>query len=277
MLAKLLKYEMKASARTLIPLYIGTLVVAAVCSIQMALFVSENHDGFMMHIGSFQIDHMLTGIFFLMFFALCISITVLTIMTVIQRFNASLIGDEGYLMFTLPVTHTQLLGSKFIGAMLWSVIGIIVMFLSSFMISASGLIMNVDAIYWQDLWQQLSYIIQETVQPMLITIIYGFFSLAATILLIYLSIMIAQTEKLNNHRVAAAVILFFLLNWLFGAVESVLFVSINGIAVPDGFRISEDFMWAYNMVMACQIAFEAVKGIICFIGTKWLMQNKLNL
>ena len=276
MLAKLLKYEMKASARTLIPLYIGTLVVAAVCSIQMALFVSES-DGFMMHIGSFQIDNMLTGIFFLMFFALCISITVLTIMTVIQRFNASLIGDEGYLMFTLPVTHTQLLGSKFIGAMLWSVIGIIVMFLSSFMISASGFIMNVDAIYWQDLWRQLSYIIQETVQPMLITIIYGFFSLAATILLIYLSIMIAQTEKLNNHRVAAAVILFFLLNWLFGAVESVLFVSINGIAVPDGFRISEDFMWAYNMVMACQIAFEAVKGIICFIGTKWLMQNKLNL
>ncbi|MBQ2035872.1 MAG: hypothetical protein II218_08185 [Peptococcaceae bacterium] len=277
MLAKLLKYEMKASARTLIPLYIGTLVVAAVCSIQMALFVSENRDGFMMHIGSFQTDNMLTGIFFLMFFALCISITVLTIMTVIQRFNASLIGDEGYLMFTLPVTHTQLLGSKFIGAMLWSVIGIIVMFLSSFMISASGFIMNVDAIYWQDLWQQLSYIIQETVQPMLITIIYGFFSLAATILLIYLSIMIAQTEKLNNHRVAAAVILFFLLNWLFGAVESVLFVSINGIAVPDGFRISEDFMWAYNMVMACQIAFEAVKGLICFIGTKWLMQNKLNL
>ena len=276
MLAKLLKYEMKASARTLIPLYIGTLVVAAVCSIQMALFVSES-DGIMMHIGSFQTDNMLTGIFFLMFFALCISITVLTIMTVIQRFNASLIGDEGYLMFTLPVTHTQLLGSKFIGAMLWSVIGIIVMFLSSFMISASGFIMNVDAIYWQDLWQQLSYIIQETVQPMLITIIYGFFSLAATILLIYLSIMIAQTEKLNNHRVAAAVILFFLLNWLFGAVESVLFVSINGIAVPDGFRISEDFMWAYNMVMACQIAFEAVKGIICFIGTKWLMQNKLNL
>ena len=36
-------------------------------------------------------------------------------------------------------------------------------------------------------------------------------------------------------------------------------------------------MWAYNMAMACQIAFEAVKCVICFIGTKWLMQKKLNL
>lgn len=33
MLGKLLKYEMKASARTLLPLYIGTLAVALICGI----------------------------------------------------------------------------------------------------------------------------------------------------------------------------------------------------------------------------------------------------
>ena len=277
MLAKLLKYEMKASARTLVPLYIGTLIVALVCSVQMALFVEEHRNGFTMRIGSFQTDNLLTGILFLMFFALCISITVLTIMTVIQRFNTSLIGDEGYLMFTLPVTHTQLLSSKLIGAMLWSVIGGFVMFLSLLMISASGLIMNVDAIYWSDLWQQIAYIIQDVLPPMLVSGVYGFVSLAATILVVYLSIMIAQTEKLNNHRVAAAVILFFLLNWLFGTVEGILFSTIGAIGVPDGFYISNDFMWAYNMAMACRIVFEAVKCVICFMGTKWLMQKKLNL
>lgn len=279
MLAKLLKYEMKASARTLIPLYIGTLIVAAVCSIQIVLSISSN-GSFAVAVGSFQATNTLTAILFLLFFGLCVAITVLTIMTVIQRFNHSLIGDEGYLMFTLPVTHTQLLSSKLAGAMLWSIIGMFVMFLSLLIISMAGVITGGDIgdmINWNRLWEQLGDIIPNIIWPMLITLIYSFFSLASTILTVYLSVMIAQTEKLNNHRVAAAVILFFLLNWLFGAVESVLFVSINGIAVPDGFRISEDFMWAYNMVMACQIAFEAVKGIICFIGTKWLMQNKLNL
>lgn len=277
MLAKLLKYEMKASARTLVPLYIGTLIVALVCSVQMALFIADNRSGFAMTIGVFQVNNTLTGILFLLFFGLCVAITVLTIMTVIQRFNHSLIGDEGYLMFTLPVTHTQLLSSKFIGALIWSVIGSFVMFLSLMIISASGVMLGADAINWGELWNQLRYIIQDAIHPMLASGLYAFVSLAAGILLVYLSIMIAQTEKLNNHRVAAAVILFFLLNWLFGAVESILFVSVGNIGVPDGFRISNDFMWAYNMVMGCRIAFEAVKCVICFMGTKWLMQKKLNL
>lgn len=49
---------------------------------------------------------------FLLFFALCVAIVVLTAMIIIQRFNKNLIGDEGYLMFTLPVSHVQLLTSK---------------------------------------------------------------------------------------------------------------------------------------------------------------------
>ena len=277
MLAKLLKYEMKASARTLVPLYIGTLIVALVCSVQMALFIADNRSGFAMTIGVFQVNNTLTGILFLLFFGLCVAITVLTIMTVIQRFNHSLIGDEGYLMFTLPVTHTQLLSSKFIGALIWSVIGSFVMFLSLMIISASGVMIGADAINWGELWNQLRYIIRDAIHPMLVSGLYAFASLAAGILLVYLSIMIAQTEKLNNHRVAAAVILFFLLNWLFGTVEGILFSTIGAIGVPDGFYISNDFMWAYNMAMACRIVFEAVKCVICFMGTKWLMQKKLNL
>ena len=131
MLGKLLKYEMKASARTLVPLYIGTLVVAAICSIQVALtFGQPNNADVWMSVGTFRTSSNVAGFLFLLFFGLCVAITVLTIMTVIQRFNTSLIGNEGYLMFTLPVTHAQLLSSKLIGAMLWSVIGTCVMFLA---------------------------------------------------------------------------------------------------------------------------------------------------
>ena len=278
MLAKLLKYEIKASARTLIPLYIGTLIVALVCSIQIMLSINSSNGNFAMAVGSFQANNTLTGILFLLFFGLCVAITVLTIMTVIQRFNHSLIGDEGYLMFTLPVTHTQLLSSQLIAAMLWSIIGIFIMFLSSIIISFSGIMLGWDELNLNTInWNQIADIIQTAIQPMLISVIYGFFSLASAILLVYLSIMIAQTEKLNNHRVAVAVILFFVIGWMFSGAESILFLEIRNIAAPDSFHISDDFMWAYNMAMACQIAFEAVKCVICFIGTKWLMQNKLNL
>ena len=41
MLGKLLKYELKASARTLLPLYAGTLLIALVCGISMAVQTSN--------------------------------------------------------------------------------------------------------------------------------------------------------------------------------------------------------------------------------------------
>lgn len=43
MLGKLLKYEMKASARTLLPLYLGTLIVAVICAVQAAMMVGTGN------------------------------------------------------------------------------------------------------------------------------------------------------------------------------------------------------------------------------------------
>ena len=101
MLGKLLKYEIKASARTLIPLYIGTLIVALVCSIQIMLSINSSNGNFAMAVGSFEANNTLTGILFLLFFGLCVAITVLTIMTVIQRFNHS--SGNPYTVIKQPV------------------------------------------------------------------------------------------------------------------------------------------------------------------------------
>ena len=44
MLGKLLKYELKASARTLLPLYAGTLLIALVCGVSMAIRVDNMNE-----------------------------------------------------------------------------------------------------------------------------------------------------------------------------------------------------------------------------------------
>ena len=264
MLTKLLKYEMKASARTLIPLYIATLAVSVVCGVQMRFLMNP------LDFSGSQVTF--SGMLFLVLFGLCVAIGVLTLMTIVQRFNISLIGDEGYLMFTLPVTHAQLLGSKLAGAMLWSFIGMFVMFLSLLIISMSGVITGGDMINWDSLW--FNDVISNIIWPMLVSLIYGFFSLAATILLIYLSIMIAQIEKLNNHRVAVGVVLFFILNWLFDGVAGILFGT---AAIPDIALLSDQFMQAYYWKIICVILYKLVQCVVLFIGTRWMMQNKLNL
>lgn len=51
---------------------------------------------------------------------------VLTIVVTIQRFRKNLLGDEGYLMFTLPVSTSSLILSKCITALIYAVLSFIV-------------------------------------------------------------------------------------------------------------------------------------------------------
>ena len=46
-------------------------------------------------------------------------IMVVSLVVVIQRFYKSLLGDEGYLMFTLPVETWKLVMSKLLVAIFW--------------------------------------------------------------------------------------------------------------------------------------------------------------
>ena len=255
MLTKLLKYEMKASARTLIPLYIAILAVAVACGVQMTILMKP------IAVSGSQITF--SSLLFLALFGLCIATGVLTLMTIVQRFNASLIGDEGYLMFTLPVTHTQLLSSKLIGAVLWSVIGVIVMALAAGIILVFSMVSLSSGVYFADIPPMLPF-----------SAIYGFVQMTATILMIYFSIMIAQTERFSHHRVAVGVVLFFTLNWLFDGVAGLL---LGTSAIPDISLLSDQFMQAYYWQMVCVILYKLVQCVVLFIGTRWLMQNKLNL
>ena len=61
---------------------------------------------------------------------LCVAIAVITALTIIQRFTRNLLGREGYLMHTLPVTPAQLILSKLISSMVWLLCSILVIALS---------------------------------------------------------------------------------------------------------------------------------------------------
>ena len=93
MLGKLLKYEFKATGRLLTPLYAAILIASFV--------------------GGFGLDQLvmteLASVIFLMVYTgLFIALFVMTLILIIQRFNHNLLKEEGYLMFTLPVTPTTL-------------------------------------------------------------------------------------------------------------------------------------------------------------------------
>ena len=107
MLGKLIKYDLKALAKILAPLW-GVLLVMGII---FGISIRSNLEG----IGNTMIVFSLVVIV-----AVIVAIFVVNVIIVIQRFWKGLLQEEGYLMFTLPVTTRSLILSKVISALIIS-------------------------------------------------------------------------------------------------------------------------------------------------------------
>jgi hypothetical protein len=288
MLGKLLKFELKASARTLLPLYAGTLLVAMVCGISNATRMSNMNkwhqamaDGTAITFSSFSepVDGGInTVIMFAMMlvFAFCVALVVMTVMCVIGRFNDGIAGKEGYLMFTLPVKQETLLASKLLGALVWTLASMLVIFLVGVIIGGATVWVEREFFDWPYLWERIWTWIQEYSLgfPLLLTAMNGLLSIISVILTIYLAIMVGQMEQFNKYRVAVAVVAFFVITWAFCLAETIL-MGLPGINMrPEHVA---DVYGNYNMIAGMDCLCTAIFCIACFYGTVWMMKKKLNL
>ncbi len=119
MLARLMKYEIKSTARLFIPLYAVLLIFALLNRYLNPFEVLETAE-------NFSIQVFIRGLSMTLYFFLIIAVFAATLVIIIQRFYKNLLGDEGYLMFTLPVKTWQHIVNKLLTAMVWCVFSAIV-------------------------------------------------------------------------------------------------------------------------------------------------------
>ena len=110
MLKQLLKYEFKATKS----LYFGLYLALALLSVVLGFsFRQENAWADSTNFGRLEV------ILMVLYLSVIFAIAVLCFVSTVQRFYKNLLGREGYLMHTLPVTETQLILSKLITSMVW--------------------------------------------------------------------------------------------------------------------------------------------------------------
>ena len=114
MLSKLLKYEYRATARFLLPLYLGVLFVIMV----NALFLRMGD--FFPAFASGDSYSLILALLLIACVLGFLAVVIAGFVTGIQRFYG-LLGTRGYLMFSLPVTANQLIASKLICATSWMI------------------------------------------------------------------------------------------------------------------------------------------------------------
>lgn len=204
MLSKLLKYEFKATCRIYGGLYLAILAAAALLG---AFF------RFPALASDFPIVVVTT-----VYLMLCVAIAVITALTIIQRFTRNLLGREGYLMHTLPVTPAQLILSKLISSMVWLLCSILVIALSLGVFFLCGML-NVNGIFsdWASAvrdFRQLADILQHVLNVsgfmLLLTAIEWLATLVCSILCLYTACMIGHQFK--QHFALVGIAAFVILN-----------------------------------------------------------------
>lgn len=279
MLGKLIKYEFKACGRTFFPIYIGILVLAVINGI------FNNYNVFNIEDGGTSLNFSIVdikGIFILVLFSLFVALFVITIILTIQRFKKSLLGDEGYLMFTLPVSIKNLILSKYLVALIFVALSTLVAIATFLIIGLfSGVIefsdlmnmfrVDILSMYAStaDFWKFLLFLIYYLV------LMYSIF-----IFTIYLSVSIGQFPKFNKYRVAAGVIAFFGINMISSYLQNLAykFLDLNNVAydiIPEA--ISDTISITFSGDDIIIIILNTLIAVLLFIGTDWILNKKLNL
>ncbi|NMA70262.1 MAG: hypothetical protein GX958_12735 [Desulfitobacterium sp.] len=195
MLGKLMKYEIKATARLFLPIFAALLLIAVA-------------NRFILGSGS----ETPTIISMAIYIFIMIGMFVMALFVTIQRFYKNLLSEEGYLMFTLPVRPWQHIISKMLIAMFWVISSTFVAIFSIFIIS-----FRYNS--WQNFLQEIG-----NLQALIAKIGFPFYTISleivfsmilglmSIILILYASMAIGHL--FNNHRVLASFGAFILLNIL---------------------------------------------------------------
>ena len=104
MLRKLLKQEFRATARVMLPLYLVTFVLAL--AVRLVLLLSQNQV-LLDSVGGRTLRAILLGVSVTAFVVATIATFLAALIQAVLRFRSNLLGDEGYVMFTLPVSSAE--------------------------------------------------------------------------------------------------------------------------------------------------------------------------
>ncbi len=264
MLRKLLRYEIKATGRWFIPLYLALIIFAGINRIFGLIRIEPIQNSMFASITA--------GISMTVYVTLMIGTLVMTLVVLIQRFYKNLLGDEGYLMFTLPVPSWKHILNKLFSSMVWVIFSGIVALLSIFI-----LILNGDT--WRELIRDISMGLKE-METFLGKGIYliGFeaillslLALASGILMIYAAI--ALGHLFNKHKLLASFGMYIVLGIISESITAFYAVLIDRF---DWFSHSATFADIQSILLFIFIPL-ALSTAGYFILTQYILKNKLNL
>ena len=277
MLTKLLKYEYRATAIYFLPIYAAILVVS-VMTYGLRILRESLHDysSALIAQGLFTFS----SIYALLAFGLAVT----TFVVIIIRFYKNLLGNEGYLMFTLPVSVEQNILAKLIPAMTW--------FLGSCVLG----VLTILPVFFGGYGESLRFFFGTSHLPIsetpkfitfLILLAVGVVSgLALTFLFYYFCMIVGQT--FNSHKFLAAAGTFLLLQLIFQVLGiAAFFWLIHLLEILDYSALGKflglipitdaNMDWIFLIFLGIADVFSVLVTVGVFFLDSTILRKKLNL
>lgn len=192
MLGKLIKYEIKSIYKYFLVLY--AVIIAGAFTSCGTISASS---GLLSKLGFSS--------FILCIFAM-MALGVLLLIFTITRFNTSLLGDEGYLMFTVPTSTHNIIWSKAIAILIFDVLSVLIVCLVM-----GGYIFFVSDLNFANLDKELVEVLKlvfskpGTYLIIFLSIIDVFITFISSIMIIYAALSFGQMPTFKKHKNLSAI------------------------------------------------------------------------
>ena len=271
MLRKLLKHEFRATGRIMLPMYLILLVTA----------VGSNLAGRGMLDGRYHILNIL-GVLIVTAFGIAIcGALLMSFVLMIQRFYKNLLQDEGYLMFTLPVSVHQHIWSKLIVSAVWFIATVLA-------IIAASLVVAYQGGFLRELLDLLRYFLEGLQKLKISEAFNGTIYLVEFAILMFLSLVafslqfyaaLAAGHSQANRKMLWSVAWFFGMQFVLQFGGSLLMVGLNKLNLYDRLFSHWDPSpaVAIHVGLLMAIGFLILYSAIFYAITTFFLKKHLNL
>jgi len=273
MLGRLIKHEFKASAHSVLNIYLAAAITIVIMLLSYAVNV-----------------RWISALSTVALLIISVLAVVITIIAVIAGFYKTLYGSQGYLSFTLPVKSGQLLGAKALVSFVWILLSYIIcigIFIGVYLYVSEKVGENtVENI--KVLLQVFGGVSTKAIGQMIIFFAVSIImQIAVLIAEIYFSITLANTRAFQKIGMVSAIFIFFGVFILMQIVTAVLTTYVPVTLYYDPLSAGGGLALSFSQSMIQNptgvnlgltgLVFQIFAAAALFISTGWLMKNKINV
>ncbi len=273
MLGKLLKQEFRATGRIMLPM-LGALIV-------LSILASLSGTGLINGVTNLPLLRFIMILMIVFFGIGIVAAAVVSTVIMISRFYRNLLKDEGYLMFTLPVSVHELVCSKLIVAMVWFLMTGLVIFLVMGFLALTMSNTNLEEVLKElPSIGEIREILDEFGMRVPLRKLIGIGSLAAVLSMagscLHFYAAMAMGHMFSEHKVLLSIVFFVLIAFAF-SLMSMGFNMVNVSITVNTPQSAAEAINSVSPIMWRVVLMELIQAAVMYAATILCLKKGLNL